>query len=246
MRRLQFTKERLPLEFLLLSLVFVLLVAPLLEHLAAGRLLFHAGITLVLLSAAVAGVRRTYLLVAGLCIVAVAAPLGWAAYFSENSLLFLISSLLEAAFFTFVAVRILLGAVLRHTATIQSIYGAICSYLLLGLAFATVYWGIEMVMPESFARPSVVGVPDSTQPVGTFFSEAVYFSMVTMSTLGYGDITPLTPTARTLSWMQAVLGQFYIAVIVAWLISEIAATRRVRQPRDLWKDSTDVPGSSED
>ena len=51
------------------------------------------------------------------------------------------------------------------------------------------------------------------------FSQFVYFSFVTMSTLGYGDITPQNSVAKTLTWMQSVTGQFYIAVLVAWMVS---------------------------
>ena len=53
------------------------------------------------------------------------------------------------------------------------------------------------------------------------YSDMVYFSFVTMSTLGYGDIRPQTPAAKTLAWMQAVLGQFYLAVLVAWIVNSI-------------------------
>jgi hypothetical protein len=53
------------------------------------------------------------------------------------------------------------------------------------------------------------------------FSHMVYFSFVTMSTLGYGDVLPKTPLAQTLAWMQSVLGQFYLAVLVAWLVSAL-------------------------
>jgi hypothetical protein len=53
------------------------------------------------------------------------------------------------------------------------------------------------------------------------FSQFVYFSFVTMSMLGYGEIIPQGPVAQTLAWMQSVTGQFYIAVLVAWLVGEI-------------------------
>ena len=59
----------------------------------------------------------------------------------------------------------------------------------------------------------------------TSFSQMVYFSFVTMSTLGYGDITPRSPVAQTFAWMQSVAGQFYIAVLVAWMVSEIPRRR---------------------
>ena len=52
-------------------------------------------------------------------------------------------------------------------------------------------------------------------------SEFIYFSFVTMATLGYGDITPLGRVPRTLAWIQSVTGQFYVAVVIAWLVSAL-------------------------
>ena len=60
------------------------------------------------------------------------------------------------------------------------------------------------------------------------FSQVVYFSFVTMSTLGYGDIVPETPLAQTLAWMQSVLGQFFLAVLVAWLVSALPRHRHLK------------------
>jgi hypothetical protein len=50
-----------------------------------------------------------------------------------------------------------------------------------------------------------------------------YYSFVTLTTVGYGDINPVSPATRTLAWMEAVTGQFYLAVIVAGLVSLLAA-----------------------
>lgn len=58
----------------------------------------------------------------------------------------------------------------------------------------------------------------------TPYSQVAYFSFVTMSTLGYGDIVPETPLAQTLTWMQSVMGQFYLAVLVAWIVSAVPRT----------------------
>jgi len=50
-----------------------------------------------------------------------------------------------------------------------------------------------------------------------------YYSFVTLTTVGYGDISPVSPATRTLAWMEAITGQFYLAVIVAGLVSVLAA-----------------------
>jgi len=98
----------------------------------------------------------------------------------------------------------------------------LCVYLLLGLSWAQLYWATERMDHESlsFASRAAIEEPEDSESIAPF-SEVVYFSFVTMSTLGYGDIVPETPLARTLAWMQSVLGQFYLAVLVAWLVSAI-------------------------
>jgi voltage-gated potassium channel len=90
--------------------------------------------------------------------------------------------------------------------------GAICVFLLLGMIWAFAYSLLELAVPGSF------GSSDAGHGSG-FDSRWLYFSFVTLTTLGYGDITPATSIARTLSYMQAVAGQFYVAVLVAGLVS---------------------------
>jgi len=65
-----------------------------------------------------------------------------------------------------------------------------------------------------------------------FDSEWIYFSFVTMTTLGYGDVLPLSATARALPYLQAVFGQFYIAVLVAGLVSAHISDRQRGPNRD--------------
>jgi hypothetical protein len=200
---------------LLLSLIFLLLIVPAIEQSSMGAGLLRVGITAVLVSAAVATRRRKALLIVGLLFAGVAAPVSWMTMFFEQPALFLFSSILEGAFFVVMAVLILITVIRRHMATVHSIFGAITAYLLLGLAWAVVYWGIAVVDSSAFAMAGRV-----TEVRG--FSQFVYFSFVTMSTLGYGDITPQSSAAQTLTWMQSVTGQFYIAVLVAWMVSAIS------------------------
>jgi hypothetical protein len=90
--------------------------------------------------------------------------------------------------------------------------GAVCVFLLLGLIWAFAYSLLELVAPDSFRGFSPGHGPG-------FDTGWIYFSFVTLTTLGYGDITPVTATARTLAYMQAIAGQFYVAVLVAGLVS---------------------------
>ncbi len=94
---------------------------------------------------------------------------------------------------------------------INKIIGAICIYLLLGLNWGMFYLFTNMAIPDSFH-----GLTPTT--IGAQFSEFMYFSFVTITTLGYGDLIPLKPLARTAAYLEAIVGQFYVAVLAAWLV----------------------------
>ena len=105
-------------------------------------------------------------------------------------------------------------------ASVRAIFGAICVYLLIGLCWALMYSALEHVQDDSFQiahRTMTVSLKDGREV--TSYSQMVYFSFVTMTSLGYGDMTPRTPAAQTLTWMQAVLGQLYLTVLIARLVS---------------------------
>jgi hypothetical protein len=107
------------------------------------------------------------------------------------------------------------------TLTFDSILGAVCGYLFVGLGWAVLYALIEGFRPGSFqisAKLVTGGEPARPLP-----HVLTYLSFVTLTTVGYGDISPVSSATRTLSWMEAVTGQFYLAVIVAGLVSLLAA-----------------------
>ena len=213
------------LPILLLALIFILFVVPIASSLPFAEGLLRLGLTAVLVFAAMATERRRIILVAGLIVVGIAAPLSWITMIVDQPSLFICSCLLNAFVFAAAAVMILVAVIRKHLATVHSIYGAISAYLLLGLAWAIVYWGLHHVDDQALR----IATPKSTSQVPdedvSELAQFVYFSFVTMSTLGYGDITPRTTLAQTITWMQSVCGQFYIAVLVAWLVSEIPRRR---------------------
>jgi len=105
------------------------------------------------------------------------------------------------------------------------IVGAICAYILIGFAWAAIYSSIATLQPGSF------NIPDAHK-----FNHAsasfIYFSFVTLSTLGYGDITPLSRIAGTAAWMEAITGQLYLAITIASLLSVALAERERKYSRD--------------
>jgi hypothetical protein len=110
------------------------------------------------------------------------------------------------------------GAALRFAlrgrkVDIERLAAALSAYLLAGHCFGIGYFEVEQLRTGSFA---VAGTP--TLPAQLDLQTAIYFSFVTLATLGYGDISPLTPTARGMAISEAILGQFYLAVLVARLV----------------------------
>jgi hypothetical protein len=104
--------------------------------------------------------------------------------------------------------------------TVDGIFASVVAYQLLGLLFAQVY---TMLF---FANPASLHLPDSVIPSGEPMQlEMIYFSFVTLATLGYGDIVPDTSFARSITIIEAIIGQFYVAVVVAVLVSAFVAQR---------------------
>jgi hypothetical protein len=101
-------------------------------------------------------------------------------------------------------------------------------YLFVGLGWAVCYALIERFQPQSFKlSDSLVELGDRSQTLPHLLT---YYSFVTLTTVGYGDVTPISPAARTLAWMEAITGQFYLGVIVAGLVSIIVANNSRIKP----------------
>ena len=114
-----------------------------------------------------------------------------------------------ALFFGFTAVTLMSYLFKTKDITSDIIIGAICAYFLIGLMWAYVYAILETFRPGTF---------HSSQGGNFERVSFIYYSFVTITTLGYGDITPLTSQARSLSILEAVFGQIYLAVVIARLV----------------------------
>jgi voltage-gated potassium channel len=123
--------------------------------------------------------------------------------------------LLAACFFAF-ALYGILRAILVKQASGDAIFGAVCGYLLLGIIWSLMYSALETACPGSFGMSAAQGT--DVAAVRLDRGALSYYSFVTLATVGYGDVTPNTPLARTLAWMEAITGQFYLAVLVAGLV----------------------------
>lgn len=116
------------------------------------------------------------------------------------------------------AIRFALSA---NAVRAEEIYAALSAYLLAGLLFGVLHWAVAITWPGSV----VEGVAQGTS-AGLSLSTAMYYSFVTLATLGYGDVVPKTDVARGLAVIEAIGGQLYIAVTIARLVgARLQATR---------------------
>lgn len=123
-------------------------------------------------------------------------------------------------FTTLVTLRSVLTA---ETVKLDVILGSVAGYLLISLVFTMLFMGMEHTFPGSFVKN---GEAISVEASRNLAPDLIYFSLVTITTLGYGDITPTTEISRLVSVIEAVVGQLYIAILIAGLVG-----RRLAQGR---------------
>jgi hypothetical protein len=126
-------------------------------------------------------------------------------------------NLLPVIFLGYTFVVILTTIFLEKNVSADHISGAFCGYLVIGVTFGHLFSLVETLRPNSFFLAENLGPLPAGEGVRS--ATFIYYSLVTLTTVGYGDITPRSHLARTLSVLEAILGQFYVAVIVAALVA---------------------------
>ena len=131
------------------------------------------------------------------------------------------SAIFGAAFFAFIA-SIMVSHIFffRSKVDVDLIYGAVSVYLLIGSAFTELYIFFAVLNPDAFTGF------DTTADIGTVARSLSFFSFVTLTTLGYGDITPTANYTRVLAYSEAIIGQLYLTILVARLVGTYIAQSR--------------------
>jgi hypothetical protein len=199
---------------LLGALVLFLVSAPFVEELEGGALILSVLFSLVLLAAvvAVANRKRTFAIALVLAVPAITAR--WLNHFQPNLVhpsVFLVCSLLLMAFVIGHLLHFILHA---PVVTMEVLCASIAAYLMLGFVWTVAYWFVDQVTPGgAFSFNTQRGEHSMNGFTG------FYFSFITLSTVGYGDITPVSRAARWLAAMEAMTGLLYVAVLIARLVS---------------------------
>lgn len=104
--------------------------------------------------------------------------------------------------------------------TMDLIFGSVCAYFLLGLTWAFGLGIVEWFDPGGFNYPDTLrAAQEELQTADEKFSYLFYYSYITLTTLGYGDITPRTPFTQVLATLEAFTGQLFLTILVAHLVS---------------------------
>jgi hypothetical protein len=176
-------------------------------------LLFVAGVY------AVSGRRGVLIIGLSLALLALITTWGRHVLAQSGAALGVVDYATDVMFFGYVAF-VVARAVLEETrVTADTVYGGISVYLLLALVWVVFYSAIETFSPGSFVMGEVpVAQLAGDVRASPLFREFIYFSFVTLTTLGYGDIRPTTDAARIVATAEAVLGQLFVAVFIARLV----------------------------
>jgi len=144
----------------------------------------------------------------------------WLSHFDQNPTAIAVARAFGFLFFLMTTAAILIDVLKSKTVTGDKIFGAICAYLMIALMWAFLFSLIEVLNPGSFLEyGQPVGAAHTTFRQFAVINSLVYYSMVTIATLGYGDIVPKAAPARSLSTLEAITGQMYLAILIARLVS---------------------------
>ena len=199
---------------LLISLLVIFIVSPFVVPYYYGPTVLNIIAAVVLLSATYAVSRRRSFFIFALSASIFSIVMTFWLAAAPSSGLVIISHGSLMVVIVFFAVAILSYVLGSSKVTWDKIYGAICAYLLFGYAWTFAYSVIEELQPGSFVSSGAPVAHDLVDRV----MQLRYFSFVTLATIGYGDIVPHTPAARTMALLEAILGQFYLVALVGRLV----------------------------
>jgi voltage-gated potassium channel len=145
----------------------------------------------------------------------------WLPQYSTNIRVFLAIDILTAAFLLYIAILIVSQVLSASRVTLDTIAGAVCAYFLIGLGWAFVYRAMFAINPHSFlfASGSFAHIFEDDKRSEPQLMHFAYYSFATLTTTGFGDITPASGPSRGISVLEAIAGQFFIAVLIARLVS---------------------------
>lgn len=195
-------------SILLVTLMFLLLIYPFLDHfkLTGLTLVLNVFTTLILISSVHAVSENRRQLILALSVIVPAIVFGWGHELLQVKMSQVGATILQIIAFSFIAYHILGYALRGGRVDHEKLAAAVCVYLLLGVVWQDLYILVDTLIPGSFNSTLLAG------------KDYLYFSFITLSTLGYGDIAPVNGPAQALAYTEALVGQLYLTILVARLV----------------------------
>jgi hypothetical protein len=213
-------------EFLA-ALILLLVAAPFLDDLKNGETIEVALMTLVLVSGVLAVGRTHRTLVLAVVLVLPAVLARWVSHFRPDWVPPEVHTITALVFIGFVEFQLLHFIFRARRVNSDVLCAGISGYLLLGILFMLAFRLVSLLNPADLTHPgafsfNIAGA--AAHQLSRF--EAYYFSFITLSTVGYGDITPLSHAARTLAMTEAMTGTLYVAVLISRLVALYSSQRQ--------------------
>jgi hypothetical protein len=210
---------------LLVTLALLFVSAPFVEDMPGGDWIEAVLVTAVMVAAvfAVGGRRGSLAVALGLLVPALAAR--WLDRLHPGLVHPVVLLVVWATFFGFVTARLLRFIVRAPQVDANVLCAGMSGFLILGILWIPAYVTVERLSPGAFQLPATVGGPGTLSGYGAF-----YFSFVTLCTVGYGDIAPVSNVARMLALTEAITGLFYMAILISRLVSLHASHRHGAPP----------------
>jgi hypothetical protein len=189
-----------------------------------GRLLF----SLIIVAGVLATFKQRWLRFLVLVLAAVSFTFIWLELFYRYRSLTILNTAFGLLFLLLLLAILIVKVFRKGEVTPDRIRGAIVVYLLIGGMWSFFYFTIALTIPHSFNWPKNLAVGDLQAVQQTL----TYFSFITLTTTGYGDVTPAIPLTRTLAMFEALMGQLYLVITLARLVSLAIISRQVTIPPD--------------
>jgi len=202
------------LDISLYMLFLSFFLSPFIDSSTARLLLSSLVFSLLMVAGVMSMSRKAAVRVAAGMVAAIAIALRWLRLAVPTPTIEILGSIAVLAFMIMLTVVTLTKVFSKGRVTAHRVKGAIAVYLLIGLTFAILYGLLDLLLPNAF------NLPATAENVSSLRQELMtYFSFITLTTLGYGDITPTHEITRMFAIMEGLLGQLYPATLLARLVS---------------------------
>jgi len=140
----------------------------------------------------------------------------WLTLLHPSTIVFVGNTCLLILFLGICSTSIIYDVIVRSQVTLETLRGVVCAYFMVAFLFAYIYYLTEFLVPESFY---LIHRETGAFSYAEYLAELLYFSFVTLLTVGFGDITPTQNAAQTAVVIEGIIGQFYVAILVARIVA---------------------------